>query len=414
MNRGQKLIGNLSAQDIILLVAAGILFTLVLVVILSYRAAGSGRPSWFDEILSRGPIQATSTPVSPFLLHRQPVQVIPPQIETNCTYPSDYWRTHTEVWAIENIVLGQASFSKASILELLNNESREPNRELYKQFFTTALNTMKGAEAEVITEVLGRSRRWLEVSEPGSQVARENVLDVLIMAEALEGYNTGIIGPGPCEFQEVVVLPTPTPVVLPPAPPQAQDPGVSPTATSTLTAPQSLPSATPTPPPPATATQAPLRTATPTRTQAPASTATLRSSPTTAPLPGATATPTESAPTATSAPPTSAPPPTNPAAPTDTPAPTASATLTSVPTPTSAPTATEAPTATQEPSPTATVIPPPTSAPTDTEAPTEPPPPTATIEPTAAETEPFPTGAVPPGPVAAPPTPGLDPTGSSP
>lgn len=379
MNRGQKFIGNLTPQEAILLVAAGILFALVLIWILISRlsARDPGRQSWFEEIVAGGLLRGTVTPAPSFSSAPQPVRVIPSDYEVNCTYPSDYWSLQTAAWAIENIVVGRSSFSKDRIEAFLKDERGDPASELYKQFFTAALNTMKGADSTDITGVLERARRWLESPELENLTDREQLLEVLIMAEALKGYNTGVIGPGRCEFEEIVLLATPTLAVLPPAPSglseTASQEGL-PAATSTPVPTQVFSS--PTSPPPSLT---PLRSATPTRTpsaqptatslptQAELSTPVLDPSPTSGGLPTLGASPSPDAPTPGS-PPTSAPTPTLHLSPS------ASPTLPALPSPTIAPTATSEPTSTPEPSPTPsftpTFTPPPPSATPTTALPT--------------------------------------------
>lgn len=399
MNRGQKLFGSLSPQEVILLAAGAILFMLVLAWILLFRRSGpEARGGWLDE-LAGGILGPTATPVPAFGSAPRPVQVIPSEIEINCTYPSEYWRLHSEAWAIETIIVGGNSFSKERIQGFLNDESGEPVSDLYKEFFTTALNTMKGADAEAISSVLRRARIWLG-SDLLEGAAGERLREVVIMAEALRGYNAGIIGPGRCSFEEMVLLPTPTVAVLPPVP-QAASPtpviaAASPTASPTLPpSPAAGPSATASPgpsvTPPAPTTPAVSDTQDPSRTPAAAA------SPTSAPPPTATR---EAAPSRP-VPPTPAPPPTGRPGPTLPPPPADTLTPTSPPTPTPAPTTTSAPSATPEPSPTWT-LPPPSPTPavsSPTPTPTgEPPSPTPTLEAPGSTPDLIPTGAPPPLP----------------
>lgn len=231
----------------------------------------------------------------------------------NCTYTLYYWRDHPQAWLAENILIGRLSYTKAEALAILQVESTDTATILLKQFFAALLNTLKGADASAIEPDLIAASDWLGAHAPGAAMAEEERQRGAGLASALEGYNSGALGPGHCPDEP----PTPTP----------------------------LPSATPSPTP----TRRPART--PTRRPATATEAGKPDKGTQeTPLPTETPAATPAAPTDTPAP--SQPPPSDTPAPSETPA---------RATPTEAPT--EAPTSTPPPAPTEATPETPTTAP---------------------------------------------------
>jgi hypothetical protein len=365
--------------------------------------------------------------------------------ENNCTYPLFYWQNHPDSWPVE-LSIGGRLLTKESIWALYADNTGDNPTLLLKQIYTTFLNILHGSEMDVIEEVLTEAVEWLSINPPESELSEFNRQRAVYLAEVLEGYNNGIIGPGKCKNAPGTPTPTlsvtPTWTAAPPsetplatsrlaaavtptssqaqgrsAPPGAEvtlpphnqptnPPGVSPSPT-VFSLPQPV-QQTPTlalftavAPTIATPTPTPTSTSIPTLPMAePTNTATLIP-PTRTPRYTATSTPTR--PTSTSPLPTSTntlPAPTNtlqptatstvvPPSPTNTRVPTATATL--IP---PSPTFTPLPTATATnvpPSPTFTPLPTDTPIPTSTPVPTSTPPPpgftrrppTNTPEPTA-------------------------------
>ena len=205
----------------------------------------------------------------------------------NCTYSAYYWSTNADSWMIENLLLGNLSYTKIEAIEIMALENPTPTERLMGQFFAALLNTLKGADSSEIDAVIVKARDWLILRPHGVDLSQTEIQEIESYTEQLEAFNNGLIGPGQCSDEPV----TPTP------------------------------SATDTPEPTPTYTQGPDQpffTATPTKssgggnprptsTQAPAQ-------PTNTPQPQPTNTPRPQPPT-----PTSPPPPTNPPPPTDPP-----------------------------------------------------------------------------------------------
>jgi len=66
----------------------------------------------------------------------------------NCTYTTTYWRLNPRAWLIENVVIGNNSFTKAEAIEILETSAQDEKTALLQQFFAALLNTLKGADSQ--------------------------------------------------------------------------------------------------------------------------------------------------------------------------------------------------------------------------------------------------------------------------
>jgi hypothetical protein len=200
--------------------------------------------------------------------------------DTDCTYSMYYWATNSDAWLIENILLGNLSYTKAEAIEIMSLEEPTPTARLMGQFFAALLNTLKGADASEIEALLIEARDWLVLRPHGIDLTQAELAEVTAYTRQLEAYNNGQVGPGSCRDD----LATPTPA-----------PSETPTATATIASGPDQPffTATPTrggggrprptntqPPPQATNTSPPPQ---PTSTSPPRPTPTLVVPPTKAP-----------------------------------------------------------------------------------------------------------------------------------
>ena len=204
----------------------------------------------------------------------------------NCTYTLHYWRNNPDSWMIENIVIGNLSFSKAEAIVILDIEFPNPTTRMVQQFFAALLNTLKGADPADIDQTMVAVGEWLIIHPPGIDLTEAEIIEVDAMAEVLAAHNTGITGPGHCADEPFTPTPeatptstatntsTPAPVstVRPRTPTPTKDSGgkpkpTQPPATSPPT--QSPPTNTPKPQPTSTPKPEPTNTSKPPPTLAP-------------------------------------------------------------------------------------------------------------------------------------------------
>jgi hypothetical protein len=234
-----------------------------------------------------------------------------------CTHTLGYWKTHPEAWPVEEVEMGGVTYSQEEALLIFDTPSKgDATYLLAHQLLGTKLNIASGAIGEVIEGTITESDTWLVENPLGSRpkgTARQSGIE---LAEALETFNAGDVGPGGCDEEEVDHQPSETPTPTPTKElkilsGETNTPTGTPTSTPTRTS-------TPTPTHTSTATSVEERaaTATPTTTSTDLPTATATSTPTYTSTPTSTGTPTATA--------TSTPTSTSTATPTETPTETSS------------------------------------------------------------------------------------------
>ena len=279
------------------IVVSSVIFLSLLAPVLVLLVIKNGRNKGFS--LPVGLPRATAVLKTPWVV--TPVieggqgEIQPPEHRTsNCTYTSDYWAAHPEIWRAENILIGERSFSKADAIQALQSSDPSLQARFLKQFLAVALNSLDGADRSAVASILSEASGWLDrnlslLELPKSESRRGKQLVAI-----LEDYNNGVSGPGLCPDQPATptptLTPTPTPTAtpvvysLPPVPVTGKteapgdkegDSGDEPVPTPTPTSPPTnkptpVPSSTPTQPPKPSDTPQPSNTVQPTATDPPA------------------------------------------------------------------------------------------------------------------------------------------------
>ncbi len=188
---------------------------------------------------------ATSTPT--------PTDTPGPQ---GCTYSMDYWMNHPEAWPVESIMIGDDIYSQDKAIEILATQPKgNATYILIHQLIPAILNAENGADETAIEDVRAEAEAWLVDNPLGSDPKGEVRKVGVDLAETLEEFNSGLIGPGLCEDEIISLVPD-----------QPEDPTETPTETPTPTN-TSTPTNTPTPTATQTFTSKPSNTPTETETQ---------------------------------------------------------------------------------------------------------------------------------------------------
>lgn len=158
-----------------------------------------------------------------------------------CTHSVDYWRSHPANWPVSEISLGGKWYSFEEALEWLGTPyDGDVSIYLVQQLIAARLNIANGTDPSSISDQLAVADEWLAGNPPGSAPKGRAARSGRSIAEGLEAYNLGSVGPGLCQED---FLPTPAPTQAP-----YETATWTPTFAATLTPTEtSLPSATPTP-----------------------------------------------------------------------------------------------------------------------------------------------------------------------
>ena len=177
----------------------------------------------------------------------------------NCTYSMYYWRTNSDAWVIENLLLGNLSYTKIEAIEIMALEDPSPTERLTGQFFAALLNTLKGADSAEIDAVIIKARDWLILRPHGIDLSQSEILEIESFTGQLQAYNSGLVGPGLCSDEPATPTPaaTATPEATATFTPGPDQPFFTATPTKSSGGGKPRPTDTQAPPPPPQATSTP-------------------------------------------------------------------------------------------------------------------------------------------------------------
>ena len=126
------------------------------------------------------------------------------EVEIGCTLTQGYWKNHPDAWPVETLMLGDIVHIKAKLIELLKTPTKgDASVVLVHQLIAAKLNMENGADPSVVEDIIADADNWLvdngdtlpyniKTDTPEGAVAVD-------LAETLDDYNNGIIGPGHCD-----------------------------------------------------------------------------------------------------------------------------------------------------------------------------------------------------------------------
>lgn len=119
---------------------------------------------------------------------------------TNCTYTQGYWKNHSNMWPVTQLMLGSVNYTQAQLLMILD-ESVVGNGlvSLAHQLIAAKLNIAAGADPSAASAAISAADALigsLVVPPIGSGFLDPSVTSDL--TQTLDDYNNGITGPGHC------------------------------------------------------------------------------------------------------------------------------------------------------------------------------------------------------------------------
>jgi hypothetical protein len=140
--------------------------------------------------------------------------------EPSCTLTQGFWKNHPEAWPVETITIGVNLYTKEQALAIL---STPPSRGdatyiLAHQLIAAKLNVLIGADDSVVATAIADADAWLAAHPLGSLPHGTDRSAGIALAEILDQYNNGLIGPGHCKGAPPSPEPTPTPTPTPTPP----------------------------------------------------------------------------------------------------------------------------------------------------------------------------------------------------
>jgi len=118
----------------------------------------------------------------------------------NCTYTQGYWKNHPEAWPVEEIMIGGVTYTKAEAITILETPPKgDATYILAHQLIAAKLNILKGADPSAVETTITEADDWLSANPLGSNPSDPNRAQGIALAETLDEYNNGLIGPGHCD-----------------------------------------------------------------------------------------------------------------------------------------------------------------------------------------------------------------------
>lgn len=118
----------------------------------------------------------------------------------DCTYTIGYWKNHEEDWPVTSLLVGDVSYTKAQLLDILHEPVRGNGLiSMSHQLIGTKLNVANGAGAiEVLSTILAADAliAGLVIPPVGSGYLQPSTTSP--HTQTLDDFNNGIVGPGHC------------------------------------------------------------------------------------------------------------------------------------------------------------------------------------------------------------------------
>ncbi len=119
----------------------------------------------------------------------------------NCTYTQGYWKNHEEDWPVNSLMLGSVSYTKAELLDILNQPAVGNGLiSLAHQLIAVELNIAAGADPTDVATARADAHLAigaLVIPPVGAGYIHPSLTSST--TQVLDDYNNGIIGPGHCD-----------------------------------------------------------------------------------------------------------------------------------------------------------------------------------------------------------------------
>jgi len=126
-----------------------------------------------------------------------------------CTQPMEYWMNNPEDWPLEQFQIGDVEYDQTAAIDILYIDPLgDATYFLARQYIASLLNISSPADPTSILGLVAETETWFQAYPLGSDPKKQARKDGLKLADALEVYNLGIVGPGACEE---IAPPSPTP-----------------------------------------------------------------------------------------------------------------------------------------------------------------------------------------------------------
>jgi hypothetical protein len=121
--------------------------------------------------------------------------------EEGCTFTLGYWKNHPEAWPVDELKLGEVTYSKEQLLQILAQPVRGNGLvALARQLIPAKLNVANGAsDADVSASIMAADTMIGNLVVPPIGTGSLRTSQTSGLVDTLSAYNEGDIGPGHCD-----------------------------------------------------------------------------------------------------------------------------------------------------------------------------------------------------------------------
>ena len=187
----------------IFVIAVSVLITALLSImipIINYGSNSNLEAVWEDSQWSTPTLTPTQDPNLLLMLETDTGSIpVEPNAtpNPNCTHSALYWVYNLEAWP-DQFVQGSLFYTRSQAQSLIQSPNVDASSVLLIQYLAVYLNFNRGADLSDVVDVMTEASDWLSGHPQGSTLSAADAQEAFQMAERLEDFNIGVIGPGRC------------------------------------------------------------------------------------------------------------------------------------------------------------------------------------------------------------------------
>lgn len=122
-----------------------------------------------------------------------------------CVRSMGYWKNHPEAWRLDGLSLGGVQYSQDEALGILNTSPKgDATYILAHQLIAALLNVETGADGTDVAAQIADAQVWLAAYSVGTDPGEPDRAEGIALADILEQFNTGQLGPASCDETKAV------------------------------------------------------------------------------------------------------------------------------------------------------------------------------------------------------------------
>jgi hypothetical protein len=117
----------------------------------------------------------------------------------SCVHSHGFWKNHPEAWPVMEILIGDVTYTQEQALAILKNPTKgDATYILAHQLIAAKLNIAEGAASGDIEPTIKEADAWFIAYPIGSDPSNPEREVGIALAETLDDYNNGLLGPASC------------------------------------------------------------------------------------------------------------------------------------------------------------------------------------------------------------------------